>query len=307
MHMHMPYAICCTHAVPCPHRAVHQMFLRLAMYTALYVVLELAVHLSFTGRSDESFALFVLLHQLMELFIAVAIGFTFRAQPFNVLFQQVQQVASDMADQLLPSITTVEIKPDLLNGADLIAWRADLRLGAEGDTHMPTTLVVLNPGDKEMPPPSTVPSRRIPASVYASPPPGPPPTAPPQAPPSGSHRRLAGNRVLASLRHPPRFAARFTTRPTQCAASAASPSATPSATTSTSTVPPAVEMSESTESPGRAGWSDEEASALADSPLQDLSRESSGLQEEDVSSAGAPITPQQEAESLEADARPSPQ
>ena len=41
-----------------------------------------------------------------------------------------------LADQLLPSITTVEIKPDMLNGPDLIAWRSDLRLGAEGDTHI---------------------------------------------------------------------------------------------------------------------------------------------------------------------------
>ena len=46
-------------------------------------------------------------------------------------------MATELADQLLPSITTVEIKPDLLNGADLIAWRSDLQLGADGHTHMP--------------------------------------------------------------------------------------------------------------------------------------------------------------------------
>ena len=48
-----------------PAHRKYQMFQRLALLTALYVLLELAIHLSFseglTGRSDESFALFVLL------------------------------------------------------------------------------------------------------------------------------------------------------------------------------------------------------------------------------------------------------
>ena len=70
------------------------MFVCLALYTALYVLLELTIHTAFTGRSEEWFWLFVLLHQLMELFIAVGIGYTFRAQPLNVHFQQIQQVAS---------------------------------------------------------------------------------------------------------------------------------------------------------------------------------------------------------------------
>lgn len=39
----------------------------------------------------------------------MTIGYTFRAQPFNVLFQQVQQVASELADQMLPTITTIEV------------------------------------------------------------------------------------------------------------------------------------------------------------------------------------------------------
>ena len=200
-------------------------------------------------------------------------------------------MASELADQLLPSITTVEIAPDLLNGADLIAWRADLRLGADGDTHMPTTLVVLNPGDKEMSPDVTAPSRRIPAAVGA--PPGPPPAAPP--PPRG-----AGSRMLASLaseprsgpRFPPSFAARFgsSTRPTQ-------PPPLPSTSTSADT-PPGVEMGESpavemSESPGRgddsdldaalaaslAGTSGEEAGVLGVSALADFSRESSEILE----------------------------
>ena len=121
----------------------------------------------------------------MELGIAIGIGYTFRAQPFNVLFQQVQQVATELADQLLPSITTVEIKPDVLNGADLIAWRSDLQLsGRPGDASMPATLVVLNPGDKEMEPASNTPARAVPSCVSSTsmpPPAGPPPTQPADA------------------------------------------------------------------------------------------------------------------------------
>ena len=209
-------------------------------------------------------------------------------------------MASELADQLLPSITTVEIKPDLLNGADLIAWRADLRLGAEGDTHMPATLVVLNPGDVEMPPPSTVTSRRIPASVGA--PPGPPPTPPPAAPPPA---RGAGSRMPASQTSEPRFGPRF---PLSFAARFGSASSREAAqleaalalSLSTSTAaPPAVDMSESpgvemsetpavemSESPGRAGTSGEEASAVSStadffavSALADFSRESSEILE----------------------------
>merc|ERR1719231_872044 len=58
---------------PCttPAHRKYIMFLRLAKFTALYVLLELTIHTAFTGRSEECFWLFVLLHQLMELFIAV--------------------------------------------------------------------------------------------------------------------------------------------------------------------------------------------------------------------------------------------
>ena len=125
------------------------------------------------------------------------------------------QVASELADQLLPSITTVEIKPDMLNGPDLIAWRSDLRLGAEGDTHMPATLVVLNPGDVETSQPATAPSRRIPASIGLppGPPPGPPPSLP--GPPAGGPPRTPreqGSRAQAQPRSGPRFPRRLVAR-----------------------------------------------------------------------------------------------
>merc|ERR1719321_888397 len=129
-----------------PVHRKYRMFVQLAKFTALYTLLEAVIHISFTGRHDDMYWLFILLHQLMELTIAVGIGSTFRAQPFNVLFQQVQQVATELADQLLPSITTVEVKPEVLNG-----WRASLDLD-QTQPQLPPTLIVLNPGE-EMPQP----------------------------------------------------------------------------------------------------------------------------------------------------------
>ena len=88
----------------------------------------------------------------MELTIAVGIGYNFRARPFNVLFQDMQQVATELADQMLPRITTVTVKPDMLDGPNLIAWRETLELHgapANGQQQLPATLVVLNPGDVE--------------------------------------------------------------------------------------------------------------------------------------------------------------
>merc|ERR1719456_1516925 len=103
----------------------------------------------------------------MELTIAVGIGYTFRAQPFNVLFQQ---VATELADQLLPSITTVEVKPEVLNGSNLIAWRASLDLD-NTQPQLPPTLIVLNPGE-EMPQPATaLPPSAGGAAAAAAPPP----------------------------------------------------------------------------------------------------------------------------------------
>jgi len=151
----------------------YRMFVNLARFTLLFVVLEAAIHAAFTSRDDEAYWLFILLHQLMELVIAIGIGWTFRAQPFNVMFQQVQQVATELADQLLPTITTVEIRANEINGANLIAWRPSLDLNGAAP-HLPATLVVLNPGDEEKPQPG--PTR---VAVVARPPQPPPPTEPP--------------------------------------------------------------------------------------------------------------------------------
>merc|ERR1719456_1535736 len=53
------------------------MFRRLKVFTALYVVFETVIHATFSATGV--FWVFTLLHQLMELFIALSIGYTFRA------------------------------------------------------------------------------------------------------------------------------------------------------------------------------------------------------------------------------------
>merc|ERR1719399_1697652 len=81
-----------------PAHKKYMMFRRLAVFTALYAALELAVHWGFSnGSGSTPFWLFLAMHQLLELVIATSIGVTFRAQPFNILFQQVQQVAAELA------------------------------------------------------------------------------------------------------------------------------------------------------------------------------------------------------------------
>lgn len=145
-----------------PAYTKYKMFVKLAFATFSYAGLELAIHWTFSdGRFEQEFWLFLAVHQAMELLVAVAIGITFRAQPFNVLFTQVQQVAAELADQMLPSITTIEVKAEMMQGDNLIAWRADLGLGANGGTqsgpsNAPPTLVVLNPDSAEVEPPVTV-------------------------------------------------------------------------------------------------------------------------------------------------------
>ena len=97
-----------------PAYTKYKMFRRLAFATLLYASLELTIHSIFNGRLDAMYWLFLALHQSMELLVAVMIGYTFRSQPFNILFAQVQQVAAELADQMLPTITTIEVKEDML-------------------------------------------------------------------------------------------------------------------------------------------------------------------------------------------------
>ena len=151
----------------------YRMFVRVAWATLAYALGEIAIHTAFSdGRFDNMHWLFLALHQLMEVVIASAIGYAFRAQPFNILFEQVQQVAAELADQMLPAITTIEIKDDLLaSDADnnLIAWRSDLLLpqARRNEQQLPATLIVLNPGDTEIPT-ARQPSQRMPQAAVSA-------------------------------------------------------------------------------------------------------------------------------------------
>ena len=70
-----------------PALTKYRMYVKLAFAVALYALLELTIHSTFSDTHE--YWIFLGLHQLMEITIATAIGRTFRAQPFNILFQQV--------------------------------------------------------------------------------------------------------------------------------------------------------------------------------------------------------------------------
>mgnify|MGYP007078160827 CR=1 FL=1 len=48
--------------------------------------------------------------QLLEISAAILIGYTFRARHLNAIFQQVQQIAVELAEEMLPQITTVTVQ-----------------------------------------------------------------------------------------------------------------------------------------------------------------------------------------------------
>lgn len=72
---------------PVHHKYV--MFVRLAVLTVLYAGLKLTLLVVFSSQADGRHWIFVALHSLLDLLVAVAVGYTFRARPLNVHFQQV--------------------------------------------------------------------------------------------------------------------------------------------------------------------------------------------------------------------------
>jgi len=144
----------------------HRMYLWLAGAVVLYATLELIIHSVFSAEwHDRYFPFFILCHQGMEVAVSLIIGFHFRSRPLTVATSQVVAVATELADQMLPSITTIEVKMDVVNGqpaqapshcGDHIALRAD---GRTNDSRLPPTVIVLNPGDQEVPQPPRTPAR----------------------------------------------------------------------------------------------------------------------------------------------------
>ena len=106
--------------------------------------------------------LMLALRQLLELTAAWSIGYAFRARPFNVMFQQVQQLALDLAEQFLPQVTTVELNVSELRGDGTVPWSDALELTPRGvvkprpaaaqqpQQPPPPVLMVLNPGESEV-------------------------------------------------------------------------------------------------------------------------------------------------------------
>ena len=72
-----------------------------------------------------------------------------------MLFQRVQAQVAELAERLLPQITTVEIGPEVLGegSTELQAWRQDLQLAnanlppQDARAEPPPRFLVVNPGD----------------------------------------------------------------------------------------------------------------------------------------------------------------
>mmetsp|Transcript_20194 Transcript_20194/g.59567 ORF Transcript_20194/g.59567 Transcript_20194/m.59567 type:complete len:400 (-) Transcript_20194:360-1559(-) len=127
-----------------PAYAKYLMFKRLALATAAYVIMELTIHISTTLLRSRLW-IFLMLHQLMELLCVGYIGITFRARPFATVFQQMQDFGLQLAEQLLPSVTTISINALELSGPGMVEWNE--KMDAPPDTS--STLIVVNPGAEE--------------------------------------------------------------------------------------------------------------------------------------------------------------
>mmetsp|Transcript_29257 Transcript_29257/g.75401 ORF Transcript_29257/g.75401 Transcript_29257/m.75401 type:complete len:674 (+) Transcript_29257:26-2047(+) len=158
------------HSTPVYRKYV--MFCWLAWAVVLYASLEAIIHSIFSDEMHEQyFHWFIACHQIMELLVACLVGYTFRAQPFLIPPQQSAAVASVLADQMLPTMVTIELGTGGIEDKShsLIAARADLVKQGTGEdedearaaataaaaatANAPPTLLIVNPGDVEMPQP----------------------------------------------------------------------------------------------------------------------------------------------------------
>jgi len=125
-----------------PAYAKYRMFQRLACAALAYVLLELGIHLG-TYFAKSPIWVFHLLHQAMELAIIGYVGHTFRVRPSNSVFHAMPEFTQEIAERLLPSITTVSISALELSGPNMMEW------GKEAGDETPDQLVVVNPGADE--------------------------------------------------------------------------------------------------------------------------------------------------------------
>mmetsp|Transcript_43572 Transcript_43572/g.107801 ORF Transcript_43572/g.107801 Transcript_43572/m.107801 type:complete len:403 (+) Transcript_43572:85-1293(+) len=129
-----------------PAYAKFNMFKRLILATACYVAMELMIHIT-TSVLDMKPWIFLFWHQLMELLVFTFIGVQFRARPINSVFQQMQAFGLQLAEQLLPSVTTISINMLELSAPGMVEWSDKMMVPPEpGVEEPPMQLIVVNPG-----------------------------------------------------------------------------------------------------------------------------------------------------------------
>ena len=156
MHMHMHMHMCGPlHHARDTWRPSHNMYTCTcggAVCTVLYYITDVALFVVGSLRLLPPWAT-AIARQLLELSTALLIGYAFRARPLSAIFEQVQQIAMDLAKDLLPEISTVTVDVAALRGDGTVPWSRDINLrdvpqqGAEVEQAPADMLVVLNPGD----------------------------------------------------------------------------------------------------------------------------------------------------------------
>jgi len=154
-------------ATTTPAYTKYRMFWVLLLSTTVYLTLDVILFIIAHGADGEDAWLSHSLgRQSLELSTTLAIGYAFRARPFGVLFEQVQQLAVDLAAEMLPQLSTVTIDVAELRGDGTIPWSRELKLDGSHETTSSTTaagpsggadggpleapplLLVLNPSDE---------------------------------------------------------------------------------------------------------------------------------------------------------------
>ena len=143
-------------ATTTPAFTKYRMFVTLLVCTVLYYVMDITIFIFASLKLVPPWAS-ALARQLLEIITAALIGHAFRARPLNAMFEQVQQIAMDLAQDLLPQISTVTVDVAALRGDGTVPWSRAIDLQAAKRTGQlspvltpPEMLLVLNPADTEL-------------------------------------------------------------------------------------------------------------------------------------------------------------
>ena len=159
-------------ATTTPAFTKYSMFAWLLVFASIYFGLDITLFaLAAANVGGQAWLWHALCRQILELALTISIGWIFRARPFNVLFEQVQQLVRDVAGDMLPQLSTVNIDVAALRGDGTVPWSREMRLeqargaqsAADGapvpaaatpcaadapSVEPPPMLLVLNPTDK---------------------------------------------------------------------------------------------------------------------------------------------------------------